>query len=429
MKWKDKISRGLLIFLVTLSLIFSYLIWMSPITTSDKKEDTLSNNPTTQSALKSATEVFLPAKLIWHEGNKKLLSSRESLLNLLQSELIKGEYTPLKLISVKDPERYQELLQQTQGIELDYITSFLLSEYLSVYGLKLPLADNSYERLTFDRLLLDSRNKKLFILKDDQQSIYEASAKVDYEKIANLVRNFGNYYLPVNLGHDLLPYYYYIENDFSLPKYSYILGTQPYTTFTKAFFKNPEDLTINDNGEELGYFSSKGENLTITNATGQVLFTAPKNQEEKVNLFQQGFNYVASLGLQLGNLRYLDQNEQEITFTTYVEGYPLFSNYHKGQLSLAVGNQSLKLATNVQTIQIPIPSEEEVTLEKTKDLLQTLKKAGVDMDQITNLQVGYEWQNLKETTQAIDLIPEWFIYYQHQWLSKEALLQEVKEGA
>lgn len=430
MTMRERISRGFLIGLVALSLILSYLIWMSPITASDQKEEPVSNNTGTQRALKSATEVFLPAKVIWHKTDEKLISARESLLNLLQSELIKGKYGTLKLVSVKDAGKYQEVLQETKGFELDYIASFLLSEYLSVYGIKLPLADNNFGRLAFDRLLVDSEKGKLYILKDDQQSIYEADAELDLSKIQEILNNTNNTYLPVKIGHEVLPHYYYVENGFSLPKYSYILGTQPYTTFTKAFFEDPENLTINDNGEELAYFNSGGENLSITNTTGHVFFTAPtRGSEESPNLFQQSFDYVAALGLQLGNLRYLDQDGQQITFTTYVEGYPLFSKNNKGQLCLKVNNQSLQLSTNVQTIQIPIPSEEEVSLEKTADLLRALKDGGVDLQQVANLEIGYEWQSLKETTQAIDLTPKWFIYYNHQWLSKDALLQEVRGGA
>ena len=64
-----------------------------------------------------------------------------------------------------------------------------------------------------------------------------------------------------------------------------------------------------------------------------------------------------------------------------MEGFPVFSNDLKGQVDIRITNNdgaapSVTINTSVNTIQVPIPSEEEVTLESTEKLIKRLETAG-----------------------------------------------------
>ncbi|WP_071131819.1 YycH family regulatory protein [Enterococcus timonensis] len=426
MTLKDKLSRVLLILLVAFSLILSYLIWMRPIT-SDPETETVSTN-VTQRSLKAATEVFLPAKAIWHQEDQKLLSVSENLLSLLQAELIKGDFGTLEQVG-NDEQYFQEVLATQDALELDYIGHFLLGEYVDVYSLDLNYGNENYQKITFDRIVIDFAKNKFFALNDDTHAVYSADLEISSVKIKSLLKNDELHFLPVTIGHPVLQETYYVDEDFSLPKYSYILGSQPYTTFTSAFFQDPDDLSINDSGDDLLYGNEQGENLTINNETGQVVFTTDDRNPAVVgdNLYKKSFDYVASLGVTLGNLRYFDEGSATLTFKTFVEGYPLFSDHVRGQLEINFSGDSLaQIMTNVQTIQIPVPSDEEVQLVKTETVLSEITEAGGDVTQITNLQIGYGWKDLKETSQVVDLMPEWFVQYDHQWVSLSQLMTQLE---
>ncbi|MGC3221181.1 hypothetical protein ACPTGR_14350, partial [Enterococcus faecium] len=71
--------------------------------------------------------------------------------------------------------------------------------------------------------------------------------------------------------------------------------------------------------------------------------------------------------------------------------------------SVQVNNQ-----TSLNTIQVPIPSDEEVVLASTNEIIQQLKAKGADSNKIGSVNVGYTWQNVKETNRVVDLLPEWY---------------------
>lgn len=83
----------------------------------------------------------------------------------------------------------------------------------------------------------------------------------------------------------------------------------------------------------------------------------------------------------MGNLRYFDRTKDSVNYRTFVEGFPVFSNDLKGQVDIRITNNdgaapSVTINTSVNTIQVPIPSEEEVTLESTEKLIKRLETAG-----------------------------------------------------
>lgn len=99
-----------------------------------------------------------------------------------------------------------------------------------------------------------------------------------------------------------------------------------------------------------------------------------------------------------------------------MEGFPVFSNDLKGQVDIRITNNdgaapSVTINTSVNTIQVPIPSEEEVTLESTEKLIKRLEAAGAKKEKIQSAVIGYTWQTIEEVKQVVDLSPEWYVLY------------------
>lgn len=433
MELKEKISRICLVSLVSLSLILSYFIWMSPIQ-SPKKEENLqpkiSRQPT---AIKANTEVFLPSQMVWHQKSGKKVSTRESVINAVLQQLQKSTIDELTLSDVGQGNKYQEILFTKNAVELDYVGNFLLNEFAHVYKVPFKGLDHS---IRFNRILVDFEKKKIFVMNDTEKLVYEGSIKGDEKDFINELEK-NDYYVDASIGNGLLPYYYYTDKPLFLPMYSYIVSTQPYTTFTRAFFEDANDFTIsNANGDTLLYDTPHNETLEISNKTGKVYFktrrkiqpTEERQNPDEMNLFQGSYNYISRLGVQLGNIRYFDEERSVLNFTTYIEGYPLFSTDNRGQVHFRFNQEeNLEISTNVQTIQIPIPSDEKVVLKSTLEVLNQLSSHNLDVTKIDDVQIGYQWQNVEETSQVVNLIPQWFIHYENKWWSESELLNKVQE--
>ena len=85
----------------------------------------------------------------------------------------------------------------------------------------------------------------------------------------------------------------------------------------------------------------------------------------------------------------------------------------------------VNIQTSLNTIQVPIPSDEEVELASTNEIIQQLKAKGADSNKIGSVIVGYTWQNVKETNRVVDLLPEWYVKYKDNWYSANDLLEKL----
>ena len=96
----------------------------------------------------------------------------------------------------------------------------------------------------------------------------------------------------------------------------------------------------------------------------------------------------------------------------------------KGRLEVGVSNKTVFVRTNQETIQVPIPSEETVTLIPTEQLIENLTLAGVDLSLIDDIQIAYEWQTNAETKQVVDLVPIWYVKYEEIWYPAATLIEK-----
>ena len=231
---------------------------------------------------------------------------------------------------------------------------------------------------------------------------------------------------------DFLPNQFLTTKELTLKKYSYISSTRRYTLFRDSFFTNPKD--VRSNGTSAGtYLYDGAETLTMKQNQDIVLFENVLEDTQGLNIFEMSFPYVQRMGSNYGSVRVLNQARNQIDYRMFVEGFPIFAEEFEGQLAFnfsdsSQGNQkNINIQGNLKTLQIPIPSQEEVVLPATETLAQTLHQNGADLKQIRTFMIGYEWKNL-ENTGVVDLIPNWFVKYGDTWLSYEELLNQLTEG-
>lgn len=84
----------------------------------------------------------------------------------------------------------------------------------------------------------------------------------------------------------------------------------------------------------------------------------------------------------------------------------VFSNDLKGQVDIRITNNdgaapSVTINTSVNTIQVPIPSEEEVTLESTEKLIKRLETAGAKKEKSNRLLSVIRGRQLKKSNKSL----------------------------
>lgn len=427
MKLTEKIVRIGLVFLVLLSLYFSMSIWIS----SSKKEQPIKNDAQLAAAVvneRVGTDVFLPLRLVRMQDGKTELNNSENLITNIQNEIKASTFGELTQTVQGNAEQFESYLTMEHGLELLYEGPFLLSQYISVYDLNLKTTDLNLEAISFTCIQIDLLQNKLRFLDFTRKDIYEAAITIDHDKVLNLMNKVGVQYNQISDQEEVAGKHYFLSEDLKMKKYSYILASQPVTRFRNAFFSNTEDIQTNEDSQDLSY-TSGNERMTADEKLGTIHFEGDLNaRTAKDNIYSDSFKYIKKLGTNMGNIRYFDRTNTEINYRTFVEGFPVFSENDKGQVRITIDNDkaeksSVVIETSVDTIQVPIPSEEEVVLESTASLLERLATNGADSSKISSTVIGYTWHKIEEVTQVVDLTPEWYIRYEEKWYPERELLE------
>lgn len=426
----EKIIRVGLLLLVLLSLFLSLNIWISSSRkeTTDTKEATI----TTPVNERTSKDVFMPLRLIRKQNNKMQLSNSENLIANVQSELEKGSFEAVSQIVKGDSEQFQQYQELEDGVELLYEGKFLLSEYIDVFNLSFSEKDSINDDIYFTKVQVDLNKEVVRFFDYEHFDIYEANCIINRNNINKILDKEGIQYQTLASEIDLINKQYYLTDGKKLKQYSYILESQSVTRFRNAFFNDPTDVKTNENNQDLTY-TSGSERLSVFDDAQSRLIKFEGNifSKQNQNIYSETFPYIKKLGKNMGNIRYFDCTDNQITYRTFVEGFPVFSEKNKGQVQMTISNdyldeKTIQIATSMDTIQIPIPSDEEVTLSSTEQILNDLLNAGAESDKIQSLIIGYTWQSIDSTKSVVDLTPEWYVCYDGKWYSENELLASLE---
>ncbi|MGM0125352.1 hypothetical protein IGI37_002750 [Enterococcus sp. AZ194] len=438
MKIPERVIQIGLASLILLSLYFTYVIWLSP---ANKGTASLSSaaNPVvaTPTNYRTARETFLPLRVVWFQGKEIKESTSENLITNIQKELSKASIGKVEKKGSEDEKEFASYSQIKEGIEMGYASNFLLSKYDETYKMSMDLDAVNDGNVYFNHLQIDYEKKKIRFLNYSTFSVYEATIDINETAIKEFLTQKNTSLLSMKSAEDsILSHQYSTRDRIKLKKYSYILAQQPVSLFRNAFFQNPEN--VRENNSVYSFYSER-EVLSVSSDDQLIDFKGESPGEEKrMDIFSGSFSYIQKLSNTIGNLRYFDYDSGTVNYRTFVEGFPVFSDGKQGKVSINIqrttnsqnGKQSaysVQIATSRNTIQVPIPSDEEVELVSTNEVIQQLLDKGALVNKINNVMIGYTWEVIKDTKSVVDLKPEWYVQYENTWYSARDLLQKLPE--
>lgn len=429
MKLSEKIIRVMLFALILLSLVLTYAIWLSP-TSKTADVNTSKQAVKNDQNYAKATDAFLPLRGIWSLSTGTFQTSSENLLATTQARLTESTFGQLQEVAHGE-ENFESYTSLTNGIELSYEGGFSLTEYVKVFDMPINLNSlNDSDQITFSKIQIDFTKKKLRFLSYKQKLVYEASISADLTGLETIYQKNQDRFIPMAEENSLVPNILSTADRVRLKKYSYILTTQSYSLFRNAFFQNPDQAKGEEEASGTRSFVSGNEELMMDEQKRLVTFKGELPEElAGESIYSQTFNYVSRLGTSVGNLRYFDHKDGKMNYRIFVEGYPIFSQTSKGRISLMINQESkgserqVEIETSMDTVQVPIPSDEEVELPSTLEVENNLAAVGVDLTKIKSFIIGYTWQDIDGVNKLVALTPEWFVKYDDTWYSADQLMQ------
>lgn len=427
MKISERVVRFLLIFLIALSLFFSYNIWLSP--TNNKSTSVDSDNVVTDTKnYRKDTDSFLPLRLVITEDKTAKGTQSENIISQVQTFLSEDVSDNLQVVVDGNEKTFNSYKTISDGFELLYEGKFLLSDYFDIYQIDVSNQKKA-EDFYFTRIQVDFDTKKVNFVDYDNKRICQLSFTGLANTYKNIIKEKDVAFTNMTSEGVVNEKQYNTSEAVSLKKYSYILSTQAFTLFRNAFFQNPTDV----NSDNVSVYTSGQERLEIDADQQLAEFRGELAATDDLkDIYLQSFSYVKKLGTSVGNLKYFDRSSNQVDYRVFVEGYPVFGDYSRGLVSVIVnGKQSesknISIVTSTNTIQVPIPADEVVDLPSTDTVQKQILEAGAKQDSIKSILIGYTWQNIKETNRVVDLTPEWYIKYGDTWYSESELIKKLPE--
>lgn len=433
MKRSEKIIRIGLIFLILLSVYLSYEIWLSSDARTKIGDE--ENNLVTTTTYREADEVFLPTRLIWVKSTEDIrMGTGETLIDKVHEQVLKGKVTDVKEQTYDDTTAFTQAADITEGIELNYFGPFQLYEYVKVFNLDMDLAKIAEGKENyFTKIQLDFVNQRIRFLNTRQHQIVEGKLELDLSGVTDALNQTKVNWVKMTGENRAQGLQYNSDEPITLKQYSYIASTQTYAVFRNAFFQKPENVKSSEEGGDTVLYGDS-ETLRVHEGQQIVEFQGKLAADEELedDIYDQSYHYVNRLESSIGSLRFFDRTKDSITYRTFIEGFPVFGNEYQGEVSFSLedtgsATPQVTIKSSMNTIQIPIPSDETVQLPATKTVIENLVTAGANQSLIQGIVIGYQRQNVKNTDEIVDMIPMWYLKYDGQWYSATELQTKITE--
>ncbi|WP_165964815.1 YycH family regulatory protein [Periweissella cryptocerci] len=416
---------------IIVSLIFTWLIWTNPA--HFNRKNTTSSAPNTEMTARSLTDIYAPTQVIYSDDmqNQELLyDPKVNMVNELEKTVRQWRLVDLKPLAGVTAKSYAKLLGQKNAIILNFPDSVSGQVFNETFYQNLKMKQD----VEFNRVLIPLKNpKQMYLMNDNDFSIFKTSV-VD-ANIKNVMKtvNTAAVRIPVaeRLYKDrtLLTY----PEGVTLDQYSYLLNKQDQSFFVTSLLNNGGVSSVKTKRTEKQtvYEDGNFRRMTVDNKNGAVLYQNFVGRRETHSFdkrLRQGFDDLVTIGVPLDNIRYFESNEDgvNLTYRTYVEGFPIFNQTRYGTVQLdrdIQGNE--QTAFSLYSLQVPLPNNKKpIRLISSDEVFQQLKSTGIKPSDIEDMQVGYEWVANPNSDMVIDLKPVWYVEMNGKW----KLLSEIAKN-
>lgn len=438
MKFNSFVMRVILIASIVLSIILSWKIWTNNTHYERRTDSQTTTKAVSRKSDRKISDIFLPTQILWRTNQQSQLvyNSKESLVPKLKEAMKLTKSARFKASKLSEANYYQ-------AITTDDTLTLLYPDNIS-YAVFKKVFDDSNNQLsrntTFNRIKITMGNKpQLTLMNDKSHMTYQTTMRQFSEAQVKRILDHSDVHL--NVKESLLNHkpFIYVAADQSLLPYSYLVNQQPenYYITTLLDQKNTDNIDAKEQGDNVIYTDGANNDLykrlTINHKTGEIAFVKYEDTKSPTGLtksFGTSFAALLKTGNSLSGMRFLQLwwRYQLTTYRTYVEGFPVFYQTNFGSVKVQLLPTGQRVDFSNYSLQVPVPAgDKPVALPSTQAVLNQMTKNGFLLENIDNIQVGYEWTQETSNNQVIDLNPTYFIQYKGVWRSLSALLAQKAE--
>ncbi|GEP23834.1 MAG: hypothetical protein DUD34_02700 [Lactobacillus sp.] len=416
---------------VVVSLTLSVVLWTNPANYRSKQNS--EQNPQTEQLSKPKSYVYTPIQAVHtnSDGTQEILVNR--LVNAVTEikKTMQGYHdAKIKTLSRDSQTKYLNIANRPDSIMLNYSSPVSIKVVNQIVNHRFK----NFPNHTVNRIVLPTNNStKLYLLNDKNFAVYQVSVQHHDLKSLNKVLDMNIRTIPASLRLFNKQPMVYVDDSVQMQPYKYLVDRQSQDYFVSRLMNNEEsqNVTAKRRRNLLIYSDQNSLQLTFNSQTRMVEFSdyrTNKDQRAITSVLNNSYKDLVKLGLPLDNVRFFryDTKTRTVMYRTFVEGFPIFRANGFGTISTRIMNSSAKrLNFSLDNPEVPIPSKRGyTTLPATEVVIRRLVARGYKTKDIQQMRIGYGWQKDKESQLLINLIPDWYIYYNNQWHSYTSLMNQ-----
>ena len=426
MKFSNVIVRTSLIVAVVLSLVLSFIIWTNNQYFDNHTNDT-KNVAVTKETNTVINNTYLPTEALYNADKSQTVQIYDKTRNVpleLSKKLSKIKLSALKIV-VGSKGRYEDLLHDTKYIQLVYpdkVTVGTIANVSKING-KIRLASRKVNRI----FIPVSGKGKIFFGEDEQRALLSTDiSKTPINGIMQIIKT-ADQKINVSLHMIGSQYCAFYEAGTKIGVYSYLTSNQTESYYVSRLLgvsnvesKENEGIATYSSGPYQKIIVDRSKNIFSYNNYDDNI--VPKNSTQ---LFSRSSQYLEKSGLTLNEMRYFENNDNQISYRYFVEGLPVFLEAdNSAAINIDYTNGGTNLSFKNIIFQIPIPMDgREKAIQSTAKLLKEIEAKGVQRDDIQRIELGFKVVHDQENEKLVDLEPTMYFKIFNQWKDTDSWLE------
>lgn len=428
MKFSRMLVQGLVAIAVTISFILSFLIFTNNSNYQIQNKNSVTDATASNQTTIKKSDLYSPSQILWNNKNdlRLVYNNKHNVVNAVQNDMIGWKFGKVKIISKKNTSNYKNILNAKDTIQLVYPLQMSVNFYGDMLGQKNLKINKKY---LFNRVIIsfDKRDNFIYLGNDKSKTIYSVSVTSGSSKNIIKLLKKTDISLPVNLKiHDERIFMEYTA-PVKLNTYSYLINRQDDNSFMSNLL-GTNGITTRQSGDITTYSASAYQRLVSDHDKNELAFydySKINPVKTKTDILNTSYQLVNQLNIPLSNpkLSYIDWKNKELVFREYVEGFPTFKKSDFGAIKISFSDAGQVVRFSNKSVQVPVPSDQKpVTLKTTAEVLEDLKQVGISDKDISNIEIGYEWEEDSGNSKIVDMIPTYFVKIDNKWYSLSELL-------
>lgn len=417
-----------LVIVVALSAVLSASVWINPFHYERGSGDSTSTSAR-QDTVQSLSDIYKPTEVIrtYQDRSQKLLYDQaKNPVMVIEQQVRKWKLKHLTRVVNNDSAAYLRDLRTENSIMISYPDAVATTVFNQTFNQSVDTA--RLKRINHIVITLD-KTPTVYLMADEKYQVYRLTTTSQSLAVIKKSLVGGS---QLNVDHKIvngIPLTTF-PHQISMPTYRSTINHQNLDSIAQTLMASSSVSTVSSQttSKLITYTAGNSRRMTYNKGTGQVQYDnylGKDNSYGTQTLYTHLFDLLADTAVPLEQVQYDNVSlvGQTITYRSFVEGFPIFSDNDYGTVRIKANNDGVeRYHLSPLSLGIPLPaSGQKVTLPSTVTVLNALYQAGKGKD-IKGLRLGYTWAT-NQNKSLVTLSPTYYVYYHGNWVKYQSLLK------